>query len=362
MKQAILLCNSVPTLDNSSPEERLMYAFCQYELNTACFVPDEQPDEEKLLELLRENRLILVAYHALSDGLKASFSPGFLERLRVEAHMVLKKQLALLQVTRALSTALKRADIPHVFLKGPALNQLLWGKRILRYSRDLDVLIHPADLFKVNDILNNLGFKAVLSEKILRFHQAIYRWTTKRDATYLKKDFPFPIELHWKVYARELVFKSWDEWLHQSVDTGCFFVFSDVEQVLYLCLHAANHGWSRLFWLMDIIAFIQKRAVDINTVRSLAKSRGIVLVVDEAIYLAKQKLGITLISEDAFLDCCLRPIRFKPFTGKFKALIILNFICSKKHQQLFIWSQVLLGAFLMGGWRRLQGLKSLTPS
>jgi len=286
-----------------------------------------------------EERLLLLAYQVLSGDLKANI-PDALQR-KVEP--VIRKQLALMQCSREIHHALSEHNIPYVFLKGPALNKILWGNRMMRHSNDLDVLIQPHNILRADAVLRSLGLTSKLSEKSLRFHQRIHRWTTKKDAEYRKKDTDFRIEVHWKTYSSEFILKK------SSLE------FTNEMYALYLCLHAAKHGWSRMIWLVDCIYFIQSQGIDVEALRALSKTNGITPVVDEAILLADSWLGIRLVPNAHFMQLEARRKRLNQRIAMnhrqdahqlwemMRYRLLMSSFCTKPIQQCQVWAQVALG-------------------
>lgn len=342
--------------DNNTPEMICLRMCCRYALDqmsvSDCLPYLEHPlDDERFIELLHEHRLVLVVYQVFSSNFKAHISASLLQKLKEKAQPVINSQLVLMHTAHDVERVFKQQAIPHVFLKGPVLNQILWGRRMMRYSRDLDVLVLPQDIFKADAALQKLEFKSELSDKGLRFHQRFSAWTTKKDAVYWKKGISQCIELHWKTYCTDFILPSIKKM--QTLPQ-----FTDEEQVLYLCLHAAKHGWSRMMWLVDIIALLQTKHIDVSRVRTLAKARHITPVVDEAILLAKQWLGVTLCSGDvlAAVNKCNRRLQkriiyakktsSKSFLNDMVGRYFANAFCSSRWRQVRLWGQIFLGAII----------------
>ncbi|MDF1646825.1 MAG: nucleotidyltransferase family protein [Legionellaceae bacterium] len=339
-----------------TPEERVIRMCCRYALGymeaSECLPYLKLSlDETQFLILLHEERILLLVYQVLSGDLKIYVSPQFIENLSLRVKSILSHQLALMALERDVDQAFNAKKIPYTFLKGPALNRMLWGRRMMRYSGDLDVLVSPKDILKAHAILKMLHFKSEISEKSLRFHQKIYRITTKKDASYRREALSQKIELHWKTYCTEFVVKR-DKAQNKRLDNEAY--------ALYLCLHAAKHGWSRLIWLVDIIAFLQVKKVDIKSLRAYAKKQHIGPVVDEALLLARQWLGIHLIAHDTFetvkkreswLEKRVLWARKKDLKdtlwGQLSKRFYMNAFCSSIFCQMRLWAQIFLGTMIM---------------
>lgn len=335
-----------------SPEALWIRAICRYALGHMS-VSDSLPyltytiGEAHCLDLLHEHHLFLLVYQVLSKDFEAYVAPDFMRVLQNKSQHILKQQLGLMRASKELQQAFEQRHIKHIFLKGPSLNQILWGRRMMRYSSDLDVLIQPKDIFKADAVLQTLKFTHELSNKFIRLHQIFQRISIRKDVVYRREGLPQPLELHWKTSATEFIVTS-DKSPH----------LTDEEYALYLCLHAAKHGWSRLIWLVDIVAFIQVKKLDIVRLQALAKARYIGPVVEEATLLAQQWLGILLITNDAFEAlkrrhvCLQKRIRIGKIPAKnnwlrtFRKIYYMNHVCSGGWRQLSVWTQNILGAII----------------
>jgi len=343
-------------LDNNTPEMICLRMCCRYALGqmsvSDCLPYLEHPlDDVSFIDLLHEHRLLLLVYQGLSSDLKIYVSELLLQKLKHKAQPIINSQLVLMRTARDVHQALEQQAISHVFLKGPYLNQTLWKRRMMRYSGDLDVLVLPRDIFKANTALRQLGFESDLSDKSLCFHQYFSAWTTKKDAAYWKKGVTQSIELHWKTYCTEFIFPS-----IKKMKT--LPQLDDEEHVLYLCLHAAKHSWSRMIWLVDIIALLQTKHIDVFHVRTLAKVRHITPVVDEMMLLAEQWLGVTIYSGDVFIEMNKRDAQLqqrlvwakrpdlKPFLNDMVSRYFANAFCSSRWRQARLWGQIFLGAMI----------------
>jgi hypothetical protein len=198
---------------NNTPEMMCLRMCCRYALGqmnvSDCLPYLEHPlNEACFIELLHEHRLVLVGYQVLSSDFKAYVSESLLQKLQEKAKPIINRQLVLMHTAREVHHVLEQQAIPHIFLKGPVLNQALWGRRMMRYSRDLDILVLSSDIFKANTVLQQLDFKSDLSDASLCFHKRFSAWTTKKDAAYWKKGVSQCIELHWKTHCTEFIFPS----------------------------------------------------------------------------------------------------------------------------------------------------------
>ncbi len=345
---------------DSFQEMRLIRMCCAYALDDGCTAEliscMHMPlDEKKLMRLLAAHRLLLLVYQVLSSDFPKHAPPKLLNVLRKKAEPVIATQLRMIQASNQLSQAFSRALIPHAFLKGQTLNHMLWGRRMMRHSNDVDVLVRPCDVFKAHEVLQSLAFKPQCSVKSLRIHARLYRVSTKRDVAYMRAGLAKRIELHWKSYGTEFI-----------LEKGAAPELTDEAYLLYLCLHAAKHGWSRMIWVVDIIAFARIKKINMADIQRLAAKRRIKPVADEACLLASIWFGIDLLNKDdlerikvreAYLNKRLLYGR-KPLPETlwetYQKLYIMNAFCSGCWMQVRLWGQVFVGGTYSLCARRLK--------
>jgi|GEM_PF-3330553 len=356
--------------DNNTPEMLCLRMCCRYalgQMHASDCAPylEQASDDEGFIALLHEHRLLVLVYQVLSSDFKNAVSERLLQKLKDKVTPIIHHQLVLMRTAQDVQQVFQQHGVSHVFLKGPVLNKILWGRKMMRYSRDLDVLVLPREIFKANAALRLLGFQSELSEKSLFFHQRFSAWTTKKDAAYWKKHVPYCLELHWKTHCTEFIFPAL-----KNMET--LPQLTDEEHALYLCLHAAKHGWLRMIWLVDIVALVQKKQLDVLRVRALAKTRNITPVVEELILLAEQWLGVRLCSSDMMIAMGERNARLQQrvvsakkaagndFFHDVVARYFANAFCSRHGHQVCLWGQVFLGAIISKGLSYARDLNKTT--
>lgn len=341
-------------------EFELIQAACRHVLGQTTSELDTTLDEARLLHTLNAHKLVPLLQHAINTGLKTPLSASFLKKLQVSSYLILKKQLQLFEMCNRIHQSFLASDIPIVFLKGPVLNQMLWGKYSLRHAIDIDLLVKPEHIEKADGLLQNLGFDAELSMQSYRLHLGLHRVTTKKDAKFFHKTYPIKVELHWKTSRQELF-----TWPKAPYSLSDYPTLEKEEYVLYLCVHAAIHGWSRITWLVDIIRFIEKYKLNIDDLYRQARAKNITPVLDEALYLSEHWLGIKLVQQTPLLNPIKLQQRLFWATQKIEghrnpikrtiSTLFAHHICSKKTKQCLLWLQVFCGAFFINVLRYLFG-------
>src|SRR5262249_35471171 len=110
--------------------------------------------------------------------------------------------------------------------------------------------------------------------------------------TFCKQDEDIYVDLHWQLLDTEFLKLSHAQ-LMQRVDTYVFQgrsinVFNEGVTLLFLCAHAAKHGWHRLGWIVDIAQLLDRMTnVNWDALFELAQRAGVQRMVLLGIYLTK---------------------------------------------------------------------------
>jgi hypothetical protein len=275
----------------ASSEEKILTACCRFIVGA---IGQEQlknnfrqtVDDEKLLALAEKQCLVLL----LNYCVKISEAENLSKKLKQRTQAINFSQLQLMQITKRLQELFLQQSIPVIFLKGAVLAQQLFGKQLLRYSGDIDLLVVAKDVLAVDGCLQKLGYRTCESKKQMQ-RLANKKSAGQKDALYYKAGSNIRIELHWKTsYLEQL---SYSEQLSEVNFQGVgVSIFSNKLNVLYLCWHASMHGWSRLRWLLDIVLFLQKEKIDLKELLNFAAQRNLQAVILEFAFMASETLGL----------------------------------------------------------------------
>lgn len=149
---------------------------------------------------------------------------------------------------------LSKRKIPVAVLKGPLLSLEVYGSITERWSNDLDILIDVKDLPAAVSTLNNSDFYQdgnLQSANLLdyaRYENALLL-TNRQTGT--------RIDLHWNLLrhylACNLDYRYYEDRLISKKFEGTTVkTICDEDLFIYMCCHAAKHGWERLEWLICI--------------------------------------------------------------------------------------------------------------
>ena len=144
-----------------------------------------------------------------------------------------------------------------LFLKGPHLGEYLYGDLSLRTSADIDVLIPLQQLETTEQLLLEQGYvKHEYIDSVL----GDWKWR-HHHFSYFHPERHIKLELHWRLHpgpGKEPRFSDlWER--KQACDKNSrAWMLGKEDLFLFLIMHGARHGWSRLRWLVDIHQLLQK--------------------------------------------------------------------------------------------------------
>ena len=142
--------------------------------------------------------------------------------------------------------------------KGPALAMYLYGNVAFRRCNDLDILVTRDDVPQARLLLENAGFVPLHPTTPASRNFLLQ----KRHSEIFRRDSGVIIELHWAFAKQRGLFPMDLDILRPRLQEMTLAgsrvqMFSPEDQLLILCVHGANHLWSRLEWLCGIAELIR---------------------------------------------------------------------------------------------------------
>ncbi|HEX8414514.1 MAG TPA: nucleotidyltransferase family protein [Sphingomicrobium sp.] len=206
--------------------------------------------------------------------------------------------LVQLRETLRLSVALRNGSVEHRVLKGIPLAMLAYGTPTLKQSWDIDLLVQPEQAVAAGAILRELGFRAIPPARDLD-QAELTRWAVASKDIMLQSDEGVVVELHWRLSDHPQLLRGMGttcrgrevaligDW---SVPT-----LADADNLAYLAVHGAFHGWSRLKWLGDYAAFLQSFEPEPReALIASARARGPERAIDQANVLVDRFFHLTV--------------------------------------------------------------------
>lgn len=162
----------------------------------------------------------------------------------------------------ALLERFSREGLPVILLKGAALARSLYPDPGLRPMKDLDLLVHPADLERAVALAGELGYRQEGPEITPGFERRF----SNHKVLFKQPSRLICLELHWRLMGtfecgiRDLEDRFWAQ--VEPLQPGALYAFTlkPAAQILFLCAHAfLGHGPGRvtLRWLADLDRLIR---------------------------------------------------------------------------------------------------------
>ncbi|MGM8364878.1 nucleotidyltransferase domain-containing protein [Virgibacillus sp. W0181] len=171
-----------------------------------------------------------------------------------------------------------------LFMKGPVLAQQLYGEISNRTSSDIDVLI-PIDKLAIAEkaLVENGYEKHDYIETVL----GDWKWR-HHHVTYFHAEENKKVEVHWRLNpgpSKEPSFTElWENRCNINMFGSSVYTLNEEYLFLFLIMHGARHGWSRLRWLYDIGQLVERKP-DWQTISKLLKKYDAIKIGGQALYL-----------------------------------------------------------------------------
>jgi hypothetical protein len=169
------------------------------------------------------------------------------------------KQLQAVRNFLNVTDLLRQNGVSFIPLKGPLLSFRIYGDPTVRFSHDIDLLVEVEMIEPVTKILYANGYR--LSEGVIWPKKKVQQEMvidSSHHLSFSNKELNLCVEVHWVLMPglpfpikkqKAIVAENLME-----VDFAGrkFSVLTKEFELLYLMIHGAKHGWSRLKWLVDI--------------------------------------------------------------------------------------------------------------
>ena len=246
----------------------------------------DRPCSDDLVKAVLKSRtagLFLQAVQELSLDIDADHE----WMLQLQATQAAGENLGAAQTFATMAAKLNDAEIPFLLLKGAALNLSTYDRPELRPMTDIDILVRPADVSAVDQLLMSAGCRAG-------------RPLVRRDffpRYYYEREYELPgpprcrLEIHAHLFRPLRYMQTvptdgmWDDPIHAKLDGVDVLLPSNENMVVHLAAHSTIHGNTRLLWLYDIFRFVRTHAdrIDWRRVQEKATAWSLSLAVYRAL-------------------------------------------------------------------------------
>jgi len=223
----------------------------------------QEPDWDRLILLAVFHRLTAFVVQNLTAAAADIVPVRTLEILRTrfiqDGATALRQTAELLEILRLF----REARIYAIPYKGPVLAAYVYGNLAYRRCMDLDVLISRQDVPRARDLLEKSGYvprhsMSPAGREFLLNH---------RHSEIFERPSSPVLELHWAFAKQRGMFAMGVEELRPRLGTRnvggvAVPVLNPEDLLLVLCVHGANHLWSRLEWLCSVAELLKKEPLN----------------------------------------------------------------------------------------------------
>jgi len=202
------------------------------------------------LKLVKRHRVFALAERALRDA-GPDVDEAALEYLQGQANLSSWRELALLEELRAVQLGLVQAGLRPMLLKGLAFSIKAFGQLGVRYHHDIDWLICPGALDQAGAVMLARGYQRI----------------APRTGSGLEKSVVFQhpaqghlVEMHTRLFDNLNLMPLRAGMPHATIRISGDVSVETLEpefDLIFACVHGAQHAWSRLKWLADVAAMFR---------------------------------------------------------------------------------------------------------
>ena len=266
-------------------------------------------DWDLFMHLTVRHRVYPLAYRYLSMCNHSVVPHKVINILRQKSRENMSKSL---QMTGELVKVLRGMEdkgIHAVVLKGLPLAYKLYGNVAVRPSRDLDILVWPADVEKARKVLEEQGYNRKHPSFIETPARLRIWMKAQHHFAYWHQEKEIYVELHWRLGHQgvEIPLTAVKNSLTQVKIAGQLICVPKTEELLlFLVMHGAGHAWFRLRWICDIAMILRQEGFCWERLYGLAGRLGVTTLLNHAVILARNLLEATVpdnIAAAAEKDC-----------------------------------------------------------
>lgn len=250
-------------------------------------------DWDSFIASANRNGVLALVGNTLFENFAADLSTAAQERLTEFRSTQLKRNIQLSAKLIDVVKMLNTEGISCMPFKGPLLAQRAYQSIALRQFVDLDILVKRDDLERSVDVLRSAGLYTGDQNADL----GGFSINRRKDISLFSAGDDIRIEVHWKLsgsyFAMPVGMEGlWGRLEKMKLGGVEFFSLPFNDLFVYLCLHAARHGFERLEWLCDLNELVRsERDCDWDSVFAHARHVGCERAVVFALYLLREQLG-----------------------------------------------------------------------
>jgi hypothetical protein len=248
---------------------------------------------EVVIEIAKSHAVLPLVHRYLSRECPSVMPTDAMSKMRIQSQLIALYNRHLTAELVRLTGLLKAAGIAAVAFKGPVLAATAYGSIDLRQFVDLDILVRQTDLPRIAEILTDEKY---LSPHTRREGLATGYFQEYEDAFFAAGRMG-AIDVHWKITPRSFRFAPDEEFFWRraqevKLEFGIVTAIAPEDLLLFICVHAAKHGWVQLGSICDVAETIRARpAIDLMAILDQATTLGSRRIFLTGIYLAHELVG-----------------------------------------------------------------------
>jgi hypothetical protein len=279
---------------------------------------------DSVIDIAKRHAVLSLLHRYLNLECPTAVPADVMAKLRMQWQLIILYNRHLAAELVRLMSLLQAAGVPAVSFKGPVLAAMAYGSIELRQFVDLDILVRQTDLARIADILTAEGY---LSPHTRREGLATGYFQECEDAFFADGGMG-AVDVHWKVTPRVFRFAPDEEsFWHRAravdLEFGTVAAIAPEDLLLYLCVHAAKHGWVALGSICDVAETIRARpGIDLMTMLDEATRLGSRRMFLTGILLAHELLDapvhpdiVAIARRDRTVESLARRVASKLFSG-----------------------------------------------
>jgi hypothetical protein len=256
-------------------------------------VTEHAIDWSRFVALARRHRVLGFARIGLeAAGIHAP--PGLI----AGHHRQIARNLLLLDEAERIAVMLADAGIPALFLKGATLAELAYGDQSVKQTLDNDLLVGPQHVATTIDLLDPIGYRVIDPAVPLDGRRLSVLIDIVKECALARPSNNAMLDLHWRMTSIKGLLPEPDltrDVRMVTIGKTRLPTLGDEALIVYLAVHGARHGWSRLKWLADFNALLAARdEATIAALRARAAHDGVARAMDLALMQANRLFGTTV--------------------------------------------------------------------
>jgi hypothetical protein len=280
-----------------SPEFRLAAACAMWprsdQRTEAIHAAASEPlDWARVLRIATRHQVIGLIREGLTQA-QTDVPPEIADEIGTRAAALVRENLAMAREAMRLQRLFDEADLPVIFVKGPALAVLAFGNLGLRNGQDIDILVPYEALPAASAVILRAGYRRFDPPPNICDAQLRLVMQLRKDLGFVHQSTGLRIELHWRLFLNphamaESSLMAASRVVPLSGAAGVRTLGQN-DLLAYLCMHGALHWWNRLKWLADVNALLASAPQNgIERLVRAAEARGAERAAAQALLLCRK--------------------------------------------------------------------------